>query len=239
MKKSIKNFLSKSPFELYSYFKTKNNIRNTVNGFNTYKNTVESPKLHIGCGGNVFNGWFNIDFEHIEKDVYYMDASQKFPFPDESFDYIYSEHLFEHLDINGQISMLNEAFRTLKNGGTIRIATPNFDFITNIGNEDSPFMRDYIKWSAKAFFPDLESKLGDISKTRVYCVNNYFYSWGHKFIHSRSSLKGLLNYVGFKEIIDVNIYESKIEIFKNIEKHGTVIPKEFNDAETMVLEAIK
>ena len=55
----------------------------------------------------------------------YMDATALFPLPDASFDYIFSEHVIEHMSYADGGRMLRECLGVLKPGGRIRIATPN------------------------------------------------------------------------------------------------------------------
>lgn len=88
--------------------------------------------LHISAGVSTLDGWLNTDFEHLEKGSIYLDASVPFNIPDNTFYFIYSEHFFEHLNIEGQVNMLFESWRILKKGGVCRIATPNLGFLLSI-----------------------------------------------------------------------------------------------------------
>lgn len=45
------------------------------------------------------NGWLNADLQRNHPEVRYLNAGSPYPFPDKSFDYIFSDHLFEHLSI--------------------------------------------------------------------------------------------------------------------------------------------
>ena len=76
----------------------------------SYLKTNEIKKLHIGAGKNILKGWLNADIKASLKTVY-LDASKKFPFKNNTFDYIFSEHLIEHLDYKGGINMLSECYR--------------------------------------------------------------------------------------------------------------------------------
>ena len=55
----------------------------------------------------------------------YLDVCRRFPFAAETFHYIFSEHLIEHLTLEEGEAFLRECFRCLKVGGRIRIATPD------------------------------------------------------------------------------------------------------------------
>jgi predicted SAM-dependent methyltransferase len=64
-------------------------------------------KLHIGCGANVLSGWLNSDFPARARDVLNLDATQAFPFQDGTFNYVFSEHMIEHIPYLGGMSILN------------------------------------------------------------------------------------------------------------------------------------
>jgi hypothetical protein len=61
-------------------------------------------KLQLGAGGNDPIGWLNTDIVPTRDEVY-LDATQRYPFPDGSFQYVFSEH------INHWESMAFEAVR--------------------------------------------------------------------------------------------------------------------------------
>ena len=66
-----------------------------------YLRTAQRPSLHIGCGGNVHAGWLNTDLYNSEADTY-LDATKRFPFEDQTFERVFSEHLIEHLPVLGR-----------------------------------------------------------------------------------------------------------------------------------------
>lgn len=50
------------------------------------------------------------------------------PFPDESVDYIYTSHFFEHLYRDEALKLLKESYRVLKKDGIIRICVPDLEY---------------------------------------------------------------------------------------------------------------
>ena len=72
-------------------------------------------------------------YEQHKRGVYrairYLNVTKRFPYPDATFDYVFSSHLLEHLYPNQAIFCLNETFRVLKKGGVVRIALPDLDKI--------------------------------------------------------------------------------------------------------------
>ena len=64
----------------------------------------------------------------IEKHIFvYHNLLYGLPFPDESIDYLYSLHFFEHLFKENAVRLLKEAFPALKQGGIIRICVPDLE----------------------------------------------------------------------------------------------------------------
>jgi predicted SAM-dependent methyltransferase len=228
-----------SVYKLYKDNQLSRARKKTKTKLDVYLKDQEIAKLHIGAGGNCLNGWFNIDLEPLEERICFMDASAPFPMPDGSFDYIFSEHLFEHLNLNGQISMLKESYRILKNNGKIRIATPDLDFLMGVYKNKSAEIQQYFNWAAECYLNEHLPYLGDSVKTDVFIINNYFHNWGHQFLHNKSSLKQLLQKAGFKNITEVKVNESEDINLQKLEKHWEVIPPLYNEWETMVFEAQK
>lgn len=199
----------------------------------TYLREHKLRKLHIGCGSNIMDSWLNSDL-HEDTQRIILDATKPFPFPDESFDYIYSEHTIEHLDYREGNHMLSEAFRVLKVGGKIRTATPNITFLTAFYNQKlNKTQKQYIAWAVNEF-------MSDIGINRAsFVVNNFVRSWGHKFIYDIETLKASHAKVGFKNFQLHTPGQSKDRNLKNLEKHWQDMNKDFYKMETMILEATK
>jgi len=81
-------------------------------------------KLHLGCGVNIKEGYINHDICK-DKGVDVTFDLNKFPYPfkDNQFDEIFSEHVLEHLDSVDKV--LTEWYRISKNNGTIKIRVPH------------------------------------------------------------------------------------------------------------------
>ncbi len=195
-------------------------------------------KLNLGCGRNLMSGWLNVDLYSVSPQVLVMDASRSYPFPDESFDYIFSEHMFEHLDINEQQIMLSECFRVLRYGGVLRIAMPDFNFLVDlVNNPDSEVNRRYLAWSYATY---IQGKISiDSNDYPVYVVNNFMQGWGHKFIHNPASLKNLAVKAGFSDITHTVPGDSSFPDLCQLERHDQEIPRWANTLETFVMEMKK
>lgn len=224
---------------------SKDAIRKTVNTIHrkvkcNYLETTSIPCLHIGCGPFLLEGWLNTDIVNDIPGVYYLDAGKDYPFPDGSFDYIYSEHLFEHLEVKQGMNMLCECHRILKPGGRIRLAMPDFHFLMDLYlHPEKESNRRYLNWSyqnyiAQKTFPEINKE-----HLPVYVINNFFHSWGHLFIHTPEDLKEMAAKAGFGNFRSYPVGKSDTPVFEAIENHHKDIPEWANELETFIIEMEK
>lgn len=136
--------------------------------------------LHCGCGSIYLKGeWCNTDLAKlsdgqgnesqsgeivmVNDEWYYMehDVATAFPFDDEVFDWIYSEHFIEHITPRQATFWLKEARRMLKPGGVVRISTPNMRKYMDI-NYETPAL----------FFREHHSRLIDLLQETFRDLDN-------------------------------------------------------------------
>lgn len=244
MKKKLKKFLNHSPYSLYERYRDQKNEfkrdfeqRKIIDG---YLKNNEIKKLQIGCGSNFLEGWLNTDLNFNEH-VAFLDAGKIFPLESNSFNFVYSEHLFEHLTLESQLNLLTEGLRILKKGGVMRIATPSLAFLFNLYNYPEDLQNKiYVDWAVKNI-PNLKMVNSVVNKEDYpnYVINNFFKDWGHQMIHNFESLKKLALQCGFAKVRECEVGKSDYPDLIKIEKHGTIIPPQINLMETMVLEIIK
>jgi SAM-dependent methyltransferase len=79
--------------------------------------------IELGCGNNKRAGFFGIDVAPGPQVDLILDIQrQPLPFRDDSVDYVYSSHTFEHL--TGFPFVLREIFRVCRHEATVEIWTP-------------------------------------------------------------------------------------------------------------------
>jgi predicted SAM-dependent methyltransferase len=200
---------------------------------NRYLAEFSTSKLNIGCGVHVLTGWLNTDYNPELPSVMYLDARRRFPFSEGTFDYIFSEHVIEHISYRDGMNMLTECFRVLKNSGKIRISTPDLAFLVDLTRPDkSDLQRAYIKWASNAFTP------GVPDDNEVFVINNFVRNWGHTFIYDEKTLRGAMTNAGFKMITKCDQHESKDAALRNLENEHH-LPPNFLRLETLTLEGSK
>ena len=90
IKKIISRLYHKPPKYFIDHLRVKRLKARSKPIFQRYLRDEGVKKLQIGCGYNVIEGWLNTDLIYKRNKVAYLDAGRPFPFPDNSFDYIYS-----------------------------------------------------------------------------------------------------------------------------------------------------
>jgi predicted SAM-dependent methyltransferase len=171
-------------------------------------------KLHLGSNITVLDEWLCSDLKPKTAASIYLDATKKYPFDSGVFDYIYSEHMIEHVSQESGVYMLQECFRVLKIKGKIRIATPNLRSIVDIyAKREEDFGSDYVKWITDNFVKNSEG----YNPTVV--LNTMFRNWGHMFLYDFEMLKSTLEKVGFSNINRYAMNMSEDENLKDIERH--------------------
>ena len=208
--------------------------RNFIRGrrIKRYLRSADKPKLQIGFGSNRLEGWLNagISLEESWQGVY-MDAGKRFPLPDESMNYVYSEHLFEHLTYQQAQNMLKESYRVLKPGGIMRLATPDLRFLLGLYQDpEKPLHKAYMEFSVKD---------NGMPASPVYVISRFHTNWGHQIIYDRETLTKMLEEVGFKNITSCVVGQSVHEELNGVEVHFKVMPCEFDLLETMIVEGMK
>lgn len=197
--------------------------------------------LHLGCGPNPIDGWLNTDVRPTDRAVR-LDAARPFPLPDAGFDYVFSEHMFEHLDYEEGRSMLHECFRVLRPGGILRLTLPTLDFLIRLYREpETEIHRRYIEWHLERFAPriyaDFAADGNPLPASLV--VNDFMRMWDHRTIYDLSTLREMLTQAGFDRVAVQESGRSSHPFLCGLERHGTVIPDWANRLESVTVEATK
>jgi len=78
---------------------------------------------------------------------FYYQKGDNLPFEDNSIDFIYSEHFFEHLFFDEALSLMQDCHRILKPNGVIRTCVPDADLRTYAPPEPAGYPDTKLPWS--------------------------------------------------------------------------------------------
>lgn len=81
--------------------------------------------IDVGCGTNKYPGAIGLDNNpRTDADVIHDLGVVPYPFPDDEFDLVVSNHVAEH--VPDVMAFVGELFRITKNNGRIRLLTPHY-----------------------------------------------------------------------------------------------------------------
>ena len=191
-------------------------------------------RLMIGSGPSRLDGWLATDLLPSRPDVVLLDANQRFPFDDGVVHRIHTEHMIEHVDHLIGTRMLAECARVLEPGGRIRIATPDFDRVIALAVDAPP---DVV---ALARASNLRNGIDPTeADDPVYAVNRLFSGYGHRFLYTEAALRRALDKAGFADVTRHRVGHSDDPEFAAVDQHSGQIDADWNDYQTLVLEAVK
>lgn len=157
-------------------------------------------RINVGCGPhNHLSDWWNVDIRTFRGVDEVMDAARPWPWTD--IEYVYGEHFLEHLPLDKAINFLIYAGQSLKVGGTLRLSTPNLEWVMN-----THFTVEQVA---------TEKRLMETLKT-----NRAFHGWGHHFLYTKEMLEYLLCELGYIEVGFYSYGESNNPDLRNLERHG-------------------
>jgi len=201
-----------------------------VDAYNAANNI---KRLHLGCGYRVIDGWLNADLRPRTDEVLQFDATKTFPLPDNHFDFVYSEHMIEHIPYAAGMSMVAECFRVLRPGGRLRLATPDLQFLLDLKTDKpSELQQRYIDWSCNTFLPEVTKP------SAAFAINAFVRNWGHTFIYDKETLAETLAGAGFTDVVHHKINESSNPELADLES-GDRMPDGFLELESQLIEAVK
>ena len=107
--------------------------------------------LDVGCGANKTEGAIGLDNNpRTAADVIHDLGAIPYPFPDDEFDLVVSNHVVEH--VPDVMAFIGELHRITRHGGRIRLLTPHY---TNADWANDPTHRNHINsYTFNTFMPD-------------------------------------------------------------------------------------
>jgi SAM-dependent methyltransferase len=136
----------------------------------------------------------------IFRQVGYLDVRKRFPYPDNSFDNIFSAHMLEHLRPKDARHCLAETLRVLRPGGVVRITVPDLDLALAGYDSNNP----------DGFLETVYVAHQDRDKNR------------HHWMYTGASLTKLLREVGFSQAYRTTYREGRCPDLEQLDNRPDV-----------------
>ncbi|MBS3091805.1 methyltransferase domain-containing protein [Candidatus Pacearchaeota archaeon] len=109
-------------------------------------------KLNLGSGMDYRQGFVNVDIDKNAKPDFAIDIEKGLKkFKDNTFDYVYSRHVLEHLDPRKLKFVMDEISRVSKNGAIVDVYVPHFSCGKTYQSYDHLNSMSFFTFSVKDF----------------------------------------------------------------------------------------
>lgn len=158
----------------------------------THPSGLAADYVPIACSGEE-TGLRQIYRVDSEYSFLRADISEELPFEDHSVEWVYAEHLIEHVTLDRAIAWLQELKRILVHGGLLRLTTPDLvRYATNYLNDDG-FFSEHRDRMLDALTPAPR-----MPPRPAFMLNQIFYFYGHRWIYDLEELRYALVSAGFE-----------------------------------------
>src|SRR5215469_4978384 len=173
----------------FAAFKTRHHagLGTDLVGLHTPTMTTEPGRLYKADGTSYFTQ---------------LDISEKLPFGDGCVDWVYAEHLIEHVTPPVAIRWLTEVRRILAPGGLLRITTPDLrKYAQSYVSGDSLFARERRRLRIMRLGPPMPER-------PAFMFNQLFYLYGYRWLYDLEEPRHVLGRAGFASPVQVCAYRA-------------------------------
>lgn len=120
-----------------------------------------------------------------------LDIADPLPFGDACVDWVYAEHLIEHVPPAVARGWLAEVKRILVPGGLLRLTTPDLaKYADGYVNGDGFFAKHRRRLRTMRVGPPMPER-------KAFMMNQIFYLYGHRWLYDLAELRYVLSQAGF------------------------------------------
>jgi SAM-dependent methyltransferase len=120
-----------------------------------------------------------------------LDIGAPLPFADASVDWVYAEHLLEHVTPRVAVGWLTEVRRILAPGGLLRLSTPDLaKYVEGYQDGQAFYAKHRRRLSLMRVGPKMPER-------KAFMFNQIFYLYGHRWIYDLAEVGFVLEKGGF------------------------------------------
>jgi hypothetical protein len=179
------------------------------------RDSISARRIQFGSGGTFIDGWINCDLPQ-------HDIRKPLAIASESAEFLFAEHVIEHITPQEAWVFLTECMRILRPGGTVRLAFPDLKRILH----------------APQLYHDFTNRGGWGDGTAAGSVRGALFAHGHLGAWTADSMRTMLEAQGFT-VTEHRPCQSDQAELRDLEQHWKVAGWEENDAETSIVEGLK
>jgi predicted SAM-dependent methyltransferase len=121
-----------------------------------------------------------------------LDIAQPLPFGDGCVEWVYAEHLIEHVQPPVAIGWLREVRRVLAPGGLLRLTTPDLaKYAEGYVSDDGFLAKHRRRLRTMRVGPPMPER-------RAFMLNQIFYLYGHQWLYDLDEIRYVLSRAGFE-----------------------------------------
>jgi predicted SAM-dependent methyltransferase len=155
--------------------------------------------LDIGCGSNISERYYNIDYEWKPGVHRCLDLTKrKLYLAPSSVSGVFTEHCIEHLEFDVLIEILRQINASMVNHAWLRIIVPDGElycrsYVASIesGTNMTPFGETIDRY---------KNSDGRIFRTSIMSLNSVMRDHGHLFVYDFETIETVLRHVGFRNV---------------------------------------
>jgi len=177
-----------------------------------YYKSHEKIRLQFGSGIIIINGFLNTNL-YVKVPI---DITKKLPFPNDSIDIIFSNHVIEHIYNRQFKKYLRESLRILKKGGIQIITTPSLKKIVDAIYYDNEKKNILLFESHLEMAQKIKIFGGGKLDPATYLnyVTHIYY--GHRFLYDFEAIYKLAKMAGYSNITEISVREIPDKSIKEI-----------------------
>lgn len=185
-------------------------------------------RIQFGSSGNILEGWLNLQESN-------GDITKPLPFRSDSVDFVFAEHVMEHVTPLQGFRFLKEVHRMLKKDGVVRIIVPDVDKIWRQADAD---YLDFIDKSMDTWWSWANAGTPKHPCDDKTAVETILCCHGHKAAYNEGLLYTFIEASGF-DCQPCEYGKSKHADINNIDSHWKYMGLERCKLESVVAEGTK